>query len=159
MKTNKIILIFLAAALSCACSKDNDSVEVETPVEDILAVNPRPMDWTVDKSMWDPSFSMTLTVEVSLPEFPEFVVDKEDMMAAFMCDKCRSVQSPVIIDNRALFFLNVIGMTTDNPDEEKFVTLKYYSTRLQHIFTAQSTIRFENGARMGTTSSPYAPEW
>lgn len=157
MKLKAFLLALVACALCCSCGKDN-SVGPE-PVNP-LSHDERPTDWNVDLSRRDPAFSMTMTVEVSLPDFPQFEVTQQDLMAAFMCGTCRCSQPPVKLGGgKALFFLNVVGMTTDDPDAEKAVTLRYYSEALHHIFTIQAEVYFQNGEILGSPSTPYKPVW
>lgn len=166
MRYKDIIRLFIAATAFCACGGD-DAVLPDEPSEPTkpeeeepeLREDERPTDWVVDMNLWDPAYSMTLTVEVALPDYAQHEVHSGDMMAAFMCGRCRSCQPPVTKDGKTLFFLNVIGMTTDNPDEDKQVEIKYYSATLKHIFTTEAKVAFINGEIKGTPSNPYKPTW
>ena len=140
-------MLLLAAALCfAACKKDKN--EPETFNGDVA----RPT-WTAIE-VPDMSSSMTAVIKVDLKaQYPtqaaDFVLDDNDLLAAFSCDLCLGTATP----QDGLFYLFVAGIN-DDP-----VTLRYYSAHYKNLFEAKDAFRFINDDHLGTIAEPLIPQF
>ncbi|MBO4250232.1 MAG: hypothetical protein J5884_03140 [Paludibacteraceae bacterium] len=80
----------------------------------------------------------------------DFVLDNNDLLAAFSCETCLGTASP----QDDLFYLFITGPVTDNPSP---ITLRYYSAHYKNLFEAQDAFSFANDAHLGTVAEPFLP--
>lgn len=132
---------------------------------DTLSVDERPT-WTVTSAIDPTQSSMTLTIKMSGVKVEgdfnttwAFIPDESDLVASFINDDCRGVTSPRTVYDSVLAFLPVAAAETDNPDEKYSVTVRYYSSKLRHIFTVKDNIAFTKGASYGSPSEPLVLVW
>lgn len=108
-------------------------------------------------SEYDYSSSMTAVISVNLlASYPNMATDyelrKEDMIAAFIGDKCCGVANP----QGGVFFLFVADVAPSYLVERK-VTLRYWSAFYKNMFVATDAFTFANGSRLGDQASPITP--
>lgn len=124
------------------------------PARDIPSGNIATPAWDVD-SNYDYSNSMTAVVAVNLMQtYPaltpaDWQVGEGDLMGAFCGAECIGVTVPV----DGLFFLYITAPSASSTP----IRLQYYSARLHNIFQADTPLRFENGARLGSVNNPLTP--
>jgi hypothetical protein len=124
------------------------------------------LNGNVERPSWAPAAStdmtssMTAVVKVDLEaQYPgkakEFVLDKNDLVAAFSGETCLGVASP----NDGLFFLYIAGPTGPVLDERQTtnITLRYYSTFYKNLFEAVDVFPFVNDDNKGTADTPLIP--
>ena len=177
MKLFPIIAILLAAVLGCTGGGDEANVPPVNPPDDTthvtppspggkdsLSVDERP-SWKVTSAIDPTQSSMTLTILLSgitvTGDFNTtwtFQPDESDLVAAFIGGDCRGVTSPKVYDS-VLAFLPVGATETDNLDTKTPVVVKYYSSRLHHIFTVQNEIIFTKGTALGSPANPLVFVW
>jgi len=107
--------------------------------------------WTAP-TQYDYSSSMTAVVKVDLKAlYPsraaDFVLDNNDLLAAFAGETCVGVGSQL---ENGLFNLMVV-------DAEGAVTLRYYSAFYKNLFEAKDAFIFKNDGRLGTIAEPFIP--
>lgn len=142
-----VCVLSAIAVFFAGCKKDPEK-DPETFVSDVA----RPT-WTVPES-YDYSSSMTAVVKVDLEaQYPEkaadFVLDDNDLLAAFAGETCLGVASP----QDGLFYLYIAGAN------DEMVTLRYYSTHYKNLFEAKDAFPFTNDAHLGTVAEPLAPKF
>lgn len=110
--------------------------------------------WTVTEA-GDMTLSMTAVVKPDLTvQYPkiatDFVVEANDLMAAFIGETCLGVAQP----QDGLFFLYIAAPVTGNPSS---VTLRYYSAHYKNLFVVIGAFPFVNDDHLGTVSNPIVP--
>lgn len=174
-----LLVLLLTVVCGCAGGGDGDDPYIPpvNPPEDTTHVNPVPPtktdtltvdarpSWKVTSVIDPTQSSMTLTIKFSgitvTGDFNTtwtFQPDETDLVAAFIAGDCRGVTSPKTYDS-VLAFLPVGATETDNPDDKLPVTVKYYSSKLQHIFTVADNIIFTKGESLGTPTNPLVFVW
>lgn len=150
LRLRKHLYIFVLCTLSLCtlvgCKKGN---EPETFVSNVS----RPT-WTVP-SDYDYTSSMTAVIKVDLAaQYPDiakdFVLDSNDLLAAFSSETCLGVASP----NDGLFYLYIAAPITGNPSS---VTLRYYSAHYKNLFEAKDAFEYRNDTNLGTVAEPFVP--
>lgn len=116
--------------------------------ESFLSDKARPT-WTAPAD-YDYTSSMTAVVKVDLKaQYPEkaadFVLDDNDLLAAFSGETCLGVASP----DDGLFYLYIAGT------DESMVSLRYYSAHYKNLFEAKDAFPFVNDAHLGTVAEPF----
>lgn len=105
-------------------------------------------NWTVNPS--DYQYTMTLT-GIGFFQCDE-TIDEGDMVAAFIGDECRGVQSfSTNIDGRMLAYLTVY----DNMSEGNAVTFKMYDASEDKIYDDVFPAVFQENGIMGNSESPH----
>ena len=107
--------------------------------------------WT-NPTQYDYSSSMTAVVKVDLKaQYPDvaadFVLQSEDLLAAFSGETCVGVGSQL---ENGLFNLMIV-------DAEGAITLRYYSAFYKNLFEAKDAFAFKNDGRVGSIDSPFIP--
>ena len=107
--------------------------------------------WT-NPTQYDYSSSMTAVVKVDLKaQYPDvaadFVLQSEDLLAAFSGETCVGVGSQL---ENGLFNLMIA-------DAEGAITLRYYSAFYKNLFEAKDAFAFKNDGRVGSIDSPFIP--
>lgn len=110
--------------------------------------------WTAPE-VSDMTSSMTAVVKVDLKaQYPDqaadFVLDSNDLIAAFSGETCLGVASP----QDGLFFLYIASPVTGNPSS---VTLRYYSAHYKNLFEAKDAFPYRNDDHLGTPDNPFIP--
>ena len=98
-------------------------------------------DWQEpDYTSYEFSSVMLVKIEKELQPY----VSKDDLMAIFIDDELRGLTSPAIsVDNENIttfFLLKAFGNEADK--EKVYATIKYYNSRLHHIFTFDSSMLY-----------------
>ena len=145
MRKQLYIFVLCTFALSAffGCKEKNKP-------ESFLSDKARPT-WTAP-SDYDYTSSMTAVVKVDLKaQYPEkaadFVLDDNDLLAAFSGETCLGVASP----DDGLFYLYIAGT------DEDMVSLRYYSAHYKNLFEAKDAFPFVNDAHLGTVDEPLVP--
>lgn len=163
MKTKmKLMALAMMLAIMTSC---NISEEPKKPSDSTsLQGSTQKPSWVVGED-YDYSSGMTAIVKVDLLQtYPSAVdgegiaiddniIDKEDLLAAFIDDTCVGVQSPI----DGLFFLYIVNFNTSQ--DTKTISLRYYSAKLQNMFEAKDVFVFKNNDNKGTISEPFKPEF
>ena len=150
MKKLMIIASCALLLLAAGCKEKNQPESFVGKVE-------RPT-WTAP-SDYDYTSSMTAVVKVDLKaQYPEtasdFVLDDNDLIAAFSGETCLGVASP----NDGLFFLYIAYPSSlQRGDGGRLVTLRYYSAHYKNLFEAKDAFPFVNDDHLGTIAEPLAP--
>ena len=122
---------------------------------------PESFNGNVDRPTWtrsashDFTSSMTAVIKVGLAEqYPDiagdFVLDDNDLLAAFFGESCLGVASP----NEGIFYLYIgapIGVTPSS------VTLRYYSAHYKNLFEAKEAFPYVSDTQQGTADRPFVP--
>lgn len=129
--------------------KSGDPVTPSRPTETLKGDVACP-NWTVP-SDYDYTSSMTAVVKTDLlAAYPElakdYVLQDNDLLAAFIGDKCLGVATPT----DGLFYMYIVG-------SEGTVTLQYWSAYYANTFVAKNVFEFANDAHLGTVSKPLKP--
>lgn len=145
----------------------DDTTHVEptpTAATDTLSFDERP-SWSVITATDPTQSSMTLTILLTGITVRgnnntqwTFIPDESDLVAAFVHDECRGLTSPKVYDS-TLAFLPVAVAEGDSPDDKLSVVLKYYSSKLHHIFTVNDNIIFTQGQSFGSPTNPLVFSW
>lgn len=135
MKKISYIILTITLCLSSVCLSSCNEDETFT-------VFPAPY-WKVDAN---PEYSVSMTTIAVLPDNLAAYAQADDEMAAFIGEECRGVAQ--LIDGA--FYLLIKGM----PDEQKQVSIRYYSKRNQYMYTTGALFTFEADAVHGTTDKP-----
>lgn len=130
-----------------------------------LSVDARPTDWVRVGSDHDYVPGVSLSLVIAAPILSQYVspsmpADSEgDLMAVFVNGTCRGVSGLFTADE--VFMPSVVSLEgVDNPDESKPVTIRYYSARLHHVFTARQKYYLRNGVESyGTRTAPVVLQW
>ncbi len=150
-------IILLASLTLGACSKDDDDTDNEPKGYTVTNVAEEPnwqVDWTYNQSRPDwqePVASdyenwtvMLFKIEDALRPY----VDENDLMAVFVGDELRGLAKPAInlysdakSTEEAYFLMKAYG--NDSGQTKIDVTLRYYSSRLQHFFTLSDKILYQ----------------
>lgn len=141
-------------------TKDNTEVEKH----DSLTEDARP-SWAVVANVDPTVSSMTLTFVLSDVVVKgdynttwTFQPDKSDLVASFINGECRGLTSPMLYD-KYFAFLPVAATENEDPYAQPSVVVKYYSSRMKHIFTAKDNIIFTQGGSQGSPSNPLKLTW
>ena len=154
MKNQFLTLATCALLLLAAGCKPKEEPKPEPePVQNLTADVARP-DWTAPED-YDYTSSMTAVIRVDLAaQYPDaaadFVLDDQDLLAAFIGDECCGVATP----QDGLFYLYISSPVTDNPSP---VTLRYWSAHFKNLFVAADAFPFVNDNNQGSYSTPFVP--
>ena len=112
-------------------------------------------DWQEpDYTNYEFSSVMLVKIEKQLQPY----VSKDDLMAIFIDDELRGLATPAIsVDNENIttsFLLKAFGNEADK--EKVYATIKYYNSRLHHIFTFDSSMLYNIEEVIGLTED-YVP--
>lgn len=122
------------------------------------------IDWSYNQSRpnWQEpdytnyEFSSVMLVKIEKQLQP--YVSKDDLMAIFIDDELRGLATPAIsVDNENIttsFLLKAFGNEADK--EKVYATIKYYNSRLHHIFTFDSSMLYNIEEVIGLTED-YVP--
>ena len=144
-------ILLCALLLFAAGCKDQNKPE------SFLSDKSRPT-WTAPAD-YDYTSSMTAVVKVDLKaQYPEkaadFVLDDNDLLAAFSDETCLGVASP----DDGLFFLYIACPSSlQGGDGTRLVTLRYYSAHYKNFFEAKDAFPFVNDDHLGTVAEPLVP--
>ena len=140
--------ILLLVSLS-ACQKEELVTPIVTDSTGTGTVT-RP-EWSVEPG-YDYSRSMTAVVAVDLSQLSgTWAADTADLLGAFAGEECVGVAN----STAALFYLYIVAPR----ESSQPITLRYYSSTLQNIYSTDTSFPFENGGRQGSTASPLTPNW
>lgn len=151
-----LLMTVLVLGTLSGCKEEN---VIEGPG---LETQERPTDWVVVTEGVDLQSTMIADVVVDLTSLGyTYESASGDLMAAFIDGTCRAVASPMHEvtadgDPIVLFPLTIQRLESDRTDSN--VALKFYSARLQHVFSTMSFAYVAEGV-MGTFDEPYKPEW
>lgn len=164
-KLLSFVLLVAWTPLLTSCGSDDPvtpsgGTEEKTELEE----QARPTDWVVVSEGIDLQSTMIADVEVDLSALDlTYVSDSQDMMAAYIDGTCRAVATCVTGNADAdgnepvVFPLTIKKLETDKADAQ--ITLKLYSARLKHVFTASQTFSYVADGMQGTMEEPYKPQW
>lgn len=155
-----ILPILFICFLFCACSSDDDTTLNSTQVT-ISASNGAPqwkMDWSFNQARPDwkepegSNFENWTVIMVKIEEELEPYTSEDDMMAVFIDGEVRGLAGPAIyVDTgekeTTYFLMNVWGNETN--DEWVNVTLKYYNSRLKHVFSRTASVKYDEDRMFG----------
>lgn len=130
-----IIGLIIGVSIFNACDKDDDFAQ------------PKPTDWQVSTTE---SFSTTMTAVVVLPDNLLKHAQDDDMVAAFMGDKCRGEGKLVKTDEQRYYFLTIKGFS----EEQGKITFKYYNTNRSFMYTTDPVLDFEPDGIWGGIDNP-----
>lgn len=130
-----------------------------------LSIDARPTDWvrTGNENDYTPGVSVSFVIakpDLSIYATPSMAEDsKGDLMALFVNGTCRGTSLLFPTDN--VFMPTAVSLEgIDNPDENKLITIRYYSARLHHIFTSKTKYYLKNKSEsFGTRTTPVKLEW
>ena len=148
-----VITVSLLTVLSTVLIGCKDKNAPETFNGDVA----RPT-WTAP-TKYDYSSSMTAVIKVDLKaQYPDkaadFVLDNNDLLAAFSGDECLGTASP----QDGLFFLYIAGPSSlQGGDGGRLITLRYYSAHYKNLFEAVNAFPFVNDTQQGTIAEPFKP--
>ncbi len=145
------ILMLASLTFLWACDGDDDGKTSGYSVTNVSEVPEWQIDWNNNQERPDwqePIASDYENWAVMLFKMEETLrpyVDQNDMMALFVGDELRGLARPAINigngeDDDAFFLLKAYG--NDSGQTLLNVTLRYYSSRLNHIFTLSSQISY-----------------
>lgn len=171
MKKIFMFLAIVSALVLVGCSSDDNFEPLPTPtpsptpkpdyednLRDSVGTATRPTAWIatsdalLDKTEID-------RVVVTSSEIPVPVDLTSDMMAAFVNGECRAVATPISVNGKAVFDMNVMhkmeGETADIAIE-----LRYFSLHNKRIYIAKS-FAFASGYEIhgSITHGGYKAEW
>lgn len=157
MKTkNKLFLCLLCGAVLLATGCKKNEEPQPQPTQTLKGSVAKP-SWAFDKK-YDFTISMLAVVKVDLLKtYPEiakdYVLKDEDIMAAFIGETCIDVRSP----KDGVFNL-YMSLPINFNNDEKNVTLRYWSAHYTNTFEAADVFQFENDVTLGTPD-PLTPSF
>lgn len=108
------------------------------------------IDWSYNQSRPDwqepdyTSYEFSSVMLVKIEKELQPYVSEDDLMAIFIDDELRGLATPAIsVDNENIttsFLLKAFGNEADK--EKVYATIKYYNSRLHHIFTFDSSMLY-----------------
>jgi len=110
--------------------------------DETFTVFPTPV-WRAEAN---PDYSVSMTATVVLPANLATYMQPEDQMAAFVGEECRGLA--YLVDN--IYYLLIKG----SPGEQPQISIRYYSSRNQYMYTTDAIITFEADGVYGTTDNP-----
>lgn len=160
-------VVLLASLVAGACSCDSDATEKggfsvtrvsEAPVWEV--------DWTSDQQRPDwtqpdaSAYENWTIVMVQIEEALQPYVTDDDLMALFVNGELRGMASPAVAkgDSQAgstKFVMKVYGNESGN--ETVNMSLKYYNSRLRHMFTLSDNITLSSDETTGTDEDYIPP--
>ena len=160
-------VVLLASLVAGACSCDSDATEKggfsvtrvsEAPVWEV--------DWTTDQQRPDwtqpdaSAYENWTIVMVQIEEALQPYVTDDDLMALFVNGELRGMASPAVAkgDSQAgstKFVMKVYGNESGN--ETVNMSLKYYNSRLRHMFTLSDNITLSSDETTGTDEDYIPP--
>lgn len=160
-------VVLLASLVAGACSCDSDATEKggfsvtrvsEAPVWEV--------DWTSDQQRPDwtqpdaSAYENWTIVMVQIEEALQPYVTDDDLMALFVNGELRGMASPAVAkgDSQAgstKFVMKVYGNESGN--ETVNMSLKYYNSRLKHMFTLSDDITLSSDETTGTDEDYIPP--
>lgn len=160
-------VVLLASLVAGACSCDSDATEKggfsvtrvsEAPVWEV--------DWTSDQQRPDwtqpdaSAYENWTIVMVQIEEALQPYVTDDDLMALFVNGELRGMASPAVAkgDSHAgstKFVMKVYGNESGN--ETVNMSLKYYNSRLRHMFTLSDDITLSSDETTGTDEDYIPP--
>ena len=160
-------VVLLASLIAGACSCDSDATEKggfsvtrvsEAPVWEV--------DWTSDQQRPDwtqpdaSAYENWTIVMVQIEEALQPYVTDDDLMALFVNGELRGMASPAVAkgDSKAgstKFVMKVYGNESGN--ETVNMSLKYYNSRLRHMFTLSDDITLSSDETTGTDEDYIPP--
>ena len=160
-------VVLLASLVAGACSCDSDATEKggfsvtrvsEAPVWEV--------DWTSDQQRPDwtqpdaSAYENWTIVMVQIEEALQPYVTDDDLMALFVNGELRGMASPAVAkgDSQAgstKFVMKVYGNESGN--ETVNMSLKYYNSRLRHMFTLSDDITLSSDVTTGTDEDYIPP--
>ena len=137
--------------LATGCKKDEPKPQPE-PAPSFVSDKERPT-WAAPED-YDYTSSMTAVIAVDLiTPYPEqaadFIVEEQDLIAAFIGDECLGVASPD--DN--YFYLYIASPSSNSAA----VTLRYYSAHYKNLFEAKDAFPYSNDSHLGSVAAPFVP--
>jgi hypothetical protein len=167
MKKMYLKVVLLASLVAGACSCDSDATEKggfsvtrvsEAPVWEV--------DWTSDQQRPDwtqpdaSAYENWTIVMVQIEEALQPYVTDDDLMALFVNGELRGMASPAVAkgDSKAgstKFVMKVYGNESGN--ETVNMSLKYYNSRLKHMFTLSDDITLSSDVTTGTDEDYIPP--
>ena len=167
MKKMYLKVVLLASLVAGACSCDSDATEKggfsvtrvsEAPVWEV--------DWTSDQQRPDwtqpdaSAYENWTIVMVQIEEALQPYVTDDDLMALFVNGELRGMASPAVAkgDSQAgstKFVMKVYGNESGN--ETVNMSLKYYNSRLRHMFTLSDDITLSSDETTGTDEDYIPP--
>ena len=167
MKKMYLKVVLLASLVAWACSCDSDATEKggfsvtrvsEAPVWEV--------DWTSDQQRPDwtqpdaSAYENWTIVMVQIEEALQPYVTDDDLMALFVNGELRGMASPAVAkgDSQAgstKFVMKVYGNESGN--ETVNMSLKYYNSRLRHMFTLSDDITLSSDETTGTDEDYIPP--
>ena len=160
-------VVLLASLVAGACSCDSDATEKggfsvtrvsEAPVWEV--------DWTSDQQRPDwtqpdaSAYENWTIVMVQIEEALQPYVTDDDLMALFVNGELRGMASPAVTkgDSQAgstKFVMKVYG--NESGTETVNMSLKYYNSRLRHMFTLSDDITLSSDETTGTDEDYIPP--
>lgn len=160
-------VVLLASLVAGACSCESDATEKggfsvtrvsEAPVWEV--------DWTSDQQRPDwtqpdaSAYENWTIVMVQIEEALQPYVTDDDLMALFVNGELRGMASPAVAkgDSQAgstKFVMKVYGNESGN--ETVNMSLKYYNSRLRHMFTLSDDITLSSDETTGTDEDYIPP--
>lgn len=150
--------LLLASLTLGACSSDSDSENNANSVQYTMTSQPQAPDWNMDWSYnqeapgWaEPSAGLYDSFSVMLVKLEDELqpyASDSDLMALFVGEELRGLASPAIDMSgedmgKNYFLMKVYSNEADNERTE--ITMKYYNSRLKHIFSrTASVLNIEN---------------
>ena len=136
--------------LAAGCKPKEEPIDPQKALYGNVA---RP-EWVAPED-YDYTSSMTAVIRVDLKaQYPDaaadFVLDDQDLLAAFIGDECCGVATP----QDGLFYLYISSPVTDNPSP---VTLRYWSAHYKNLFVASDAFPFVNDNNQGSYNTPFVP--
>lgn len=160
-------VVLLASLVAGACSCDSDSTDKGG--YSVTKVNEAPVwevDWTSDQQRPDwtqpdaSAYENWTIVMVQIEEALQPYVTDDDLMALFVNGELRGMASPAVAkgDSQAgstKFVMKVYGNESGN--ETVNMSLKYYNSRLRHMFTLSDDITLSSDETTGTDEDYIPP--
>lgn len=168
MNKTKLMLVLLASLILGACSSDDDSSNAGYSATNVSEAPEWQIDWSNDQELPDwtePDFSSIYEnwtiLKVQIEEELQPYVSEDDMMALFINDELRGLESPAVIvgsneSSNTKYLLKVWGNETGS--ETVNMTLQYYNKTLKHIFTLSDNISLDSDVSIGIDED-YIPEF
>ena len=160
MRTKILFITAISLLITLAgCKKDEkkDPVSLSEKTETIVGSTGKPT-WSVPDK-YDMTVSMTAVVAIDLScvytddqlTAARYALTENDLVAAFSGEICLGVASPQRLETGYYFFMYICP-----PADGETITIRYYSSRLKHIYTAEK-VQYVNDGQLGTAGSPYMP--
>ena len=160
-------VVLLASLVAGACSCDSDSTDKGG--YSVTKVNEAPVwevDWTSNQARPDwtqpdaSAYENWTIVMVQIEEALQPYVTDDDLMALFVNGELRGMASPAVAkgDSQAgstKFVMKVYGNESGN--ETVNMSLKYYNSRLRHMFTLSDDITLSSDETTGTDEDYIPP--